>query len=138
MEIVYPVHPNPNVREAVGRILAGRPRIHLVEPVRYEQLLLLMDRSVLLLTDSGGIRGRRSLAAQARPGHARGDRASRKASTPAWRGSWAPTANALSQAWANCSMTPAAYAAMATGRNPYGDGTASARIADILAAHIHV
>lgn len=53
--IVYPVHPNPNVREVVNRILGSEERVHLIEPVRYEQLLFLMDRSVLLLTDSGGI-----------------------------------------------------------------------------------
>src|SRR5690606_38949866 len=55
VEIVYPVHPNPHVRDAVGRVLSGAPRVHLIDPVRYEQLLLLMDHSVLLLTDSGGI-----------------------------------------------------------------------------------
>jgi UDP-N-acetylglucosamine 2-epimerase (non-hydrolysing) len=55
VEIVYPVHLNPKVREPVGRILAGQPRIHLLEPLRYEQFAHLMARAYLILTDSGGI-----------------------------------------------------------------------------------
>ena len=55
VRIVYPVHPNPNVREPVGRILTGHPRIHLVDPLRYEIFSHLMNRAYLILTDSGGI-----------------------------------------------------------------------------------
>lgn len=55
VEIVYPVHLNPNVRDAVSRILQNVPRIHLIEPVSYEQIVQLMLRSCLILTDSGGI-----------------------------------------------------------------------------------
>jgi len=55
VEIVYPVHLNPNVRGPVRRILAGQPRIHLLEPMRYEQFVHLMAQAYLILTDSGGI-----------------------------------------------------------------------------------
>lgn len=55
VEIVYPVHLNPNVRDAVSRILQNVPRIHLIEPVSYQQIVQLMLRSCLILTDSGGI-----------------------------------------------------------------------------------
>jgi UDP-N-acetylglucosamine 2-epimerase (non-hydrolysing) len=55
VDIVYPVHLNPNVRRAVHRALGATPRIHLVEPVGYEELLALVDRSRLVLTDSGGL-----------------------------------------------------------------------------------
>ena len=55
VEIVYPVHLNPNVREPVERILAGQSRIHLLEPLRYEQFVHLMKNAYLILTDSGGI-----------------------------------------------------------------------------------
>jgi UDP-N-acetylglucosamine 2-epimerase (non-hydrolysing) len=55
VEIVYPVHLNPNVREPVGRLLAEQPRIHLLEPLRYEQFVHVMARAHLILTDSGGI-----------------------------------------------------------------------------------
>lgn len=55
VEIVYPVHLNPNVREPVKRILGDQQRIHLIEPLRYEYLAHLMTRVYLILTDSGGI-----------------------------------------------------------------------------------
>lgn len=55
VEIVYPVHLNPNVRGPAKRVLAGQPRIHLVEPMRYEQFVHLAARAYLILTDSGGI-----------------------------------------------------------------------------------
>jgi UDP-N-acetylglucosamine 2-epimerase len=55
VEIVYPVHLNPNVRAPVGRILAGQSRVRLLEPLRYEQFVHLMSRAYLVLTDSGGI-----------------------------------------------------------------------------------
>ena len=55
VELVYPVHLNPNVRDPVGRILSGCPRIHLIEPLRYEQFVHLMSGCYLILTDSGGI-----------------------------------------------------------------------------------
>ncbi len=55
VDIVYPVHPNPNVRQVVYSLLARKPRIHLLTPVSYLDLLGLMDRAYLILTDSGGI-----------------------------------------------------------------------------------
>ena len=55
VEIVYPVHLNPNVRDPVKRILAEHPRIHLIEPLRYEQFCHLMSKAYFILTDSGGI-----------------------------------------------------------------------------------
>lgn len=53
--VVYPVHLNPNVRAPVERILTGHPRIHLIEPLRYEQFAHLMSKAYMILTDSGGI-----------------------------------------------------------------------------------
>ena len=55
VEIVYPVHLNPNVRDPVNRILAEQPRIHIIEPLRYEQFCYLIKKAYLILTDSGGI-----------------------------------------------------------------------------------
>lgn len=54
-EIVYPVHLNPNVLEPVQRLLGGQPHIHLIEPLDYIPFVYLMDRSYIILTDSGGI-----------------------------------------------------------------------------------
>lgn len=52
---VYPVHLNPNVRAPVNRILGGHPRIHLIEPLSYAPFVWLMDRTTIVLTDSGGV-----------------------------------------------------------------------------------
>jgi UDP-N-acetylglucosamine 2-epimerase (non-hydrolysing) len=55
VEIVYPVHPNPNVQVPVRQLLAGIPNIHLIEPLEYVPFVDLMRRAWLVLTDSGGI-----------------------------------------------------------------------------------
>ncbi len=55
IEIVYPVHLNPNVREPVHRILGGLDRIHLIQPLPYLAFVWLMRQVYLILTDSGGI-----------------------------------------------------------------------------------
>jgi UDP-N-acetylglucosamine 2-epimerase (non-hydrolysing) len=55
VEVVYPVHLNPNVREPVDRILKGVPNVHLIEPLDYLPFVALMKKSAIILTDSGGI-----------------------------------------------------------------------------------
>lgn len=55
IQIVYPVHPNPSVREPVMRLLSGHERIHIIDPLDYEPFVALMDRSHIIITDSGGI-----------------------------------------------------------------------------------
>ena len=55
VDVVYPVHLNPNVRAAVDQILPNRERIHLVEPMEYRKFVHLMNHSYIILTDSGGI-----------------------------------------------------------------------------------
>ena len=52
---MYPVHLNPNVRNAVYQILSNQESIHLIEPLEYQKFAHLMNRSYLVLTDSGGI-----------------------------------------------------------------------------------
>mgnify|MGYP006128027965 CR=1 FL=1 len=55
VQIIYPVHLNPNVQEPVNRVLKGLKNIFLVEPLEYLPFVYLMDRSYIILTDSGGI-----------------------------------------------------------------------------------
>lgn len=55
VQLIYPVHMNPRVREPVGQILQGQERIHLVEPLPYDLFVQLMKRVYLIITDSGGI-----------------------------------------------------------------------------------
>jgi UDP-N-acetylglucosamine 2-epimerase (non-hydrolysing) len=55
VRFVYPVHLNPQVREPVGRILGGHPRVRLIEPLAYDAFVWLMSRADIILTDSGGV-----------------------------------------------------------------------------------
>jgi UDP-N-acetylglucosamine 2-epimerase (non-hydrolysing) len=55
VQIVYPVHPNPNVQDPVNRYLSSQPNIRLIEPLAYVPFVDLMRRAYLLITDSGGI-----------------------------------------------------------------------------------
>jgi UDP-N-acetylglucosamine 2-epimerase (non-hydrolysing) len=55
VQVVYPVHPNPNVTDVVRRNLQGHPNIQLIEPLDYVSFVDLMQRAYLLLTDSGGV-----------------------------------------------------------------------------------
>ncbi len=55
VQMVYPVHPNPNVQDPVQRYLAGHPNVRLIEPQSYVPFVDLMRRAYLLITDSGGI-----------------------------------------------------------------------------------
>lgn len=55
VQFVYPVHLNPNVRVPVHRILSRRSNVHLLEPVPYPEFVWLMDRSFVILSDSGGV-----------------------------------------------------------------------------------
>ncbi|MDZ4804161.1 MAG: UDP-N-acetylglucosamine 2-epimerase (non-hydrolyzing) [Candidatus Eisenbacteria bacterium] len=55
VRVVYPVHLNPNVRRSVDDRLRGHPRIHLIEPVSYPEMVTLLGRCRMVLTDSGGL-----------------------------------------------------------------------------------
>jgi UDP-N-acetylglucosamine 2-epimerase (non-hydrolysing) len=55
IEVLYPVHPNPNVRKPAEELLSGHPRIHLSEPLDYLDLVTALKSATLVLTDSGGI-----------------------------------------------------------------------------------
>jgi UDP-N-acetylglucosamine 2-epimerase (non-hydrolysing) len=55
VDIIYPMHLNPNVREPVNKILSSISNIHLIEPLEYEPFIYLMHKSYIILTDSGGI-----------------------------------------------------------------------------------
>ena len=55
VEVVYPVHMNPKVREIANHVLGGLPRVHLIEPLAYQPFVNLLAKSYLIITDSGGI-----------------------------------------------------------------------------------
>ncbi len=129
VQIVYPVHLNPNVKEPVGRLLGGRKRVHLLEPLEYLPFVYLMERAYLILTDSGGIQeeapslGKPVLVMRAvteRP-------EAIAAGTVRLVGT--DEALILSES-ARLLDDSAAYGAMSRAHNPYGDGQASRRIVE--------
>jgi UDP-N-acetylglucosamine 2-epimerase (non-hydrolysing) len=55
VDIVYPVHLNPNVQKPVKEILSNTKNVHLIEPLQYEQFIYMMNKSYFIITDSGGV-----------------------------------------------------------------------------------
>ena len=53
--LIFPVHPNPNVREAANSVLSGHPRIHLIDPLDYQDFVHLLSEAWLIVSDSGGV-----------------------------------------------------------------------------------
>jgi len=124
---VYPVHLNPNVRKPVFDMLSGRDNIHLIEPLSYLPFVALMNRSKLVLTDSGGVQ--EEAPGLGKPVLVMRDTTERpeavKAGTVEMVGTDETTiCNQVSMLLTNEN----AYRAMANAVNPYGDGNACQRI----------
>jgi UDP-N-acetylglucosamine 2-epimerase (non-hydrolysing) len=132
IEIVYPVHPNPNVREPAYRLLGHLERVRLVEPLDYAGFVAAMVRSHLIITDSGGVQ--EEAPALAKPVLVLRQETERPEAVAAGvvRVVGVESADILREA-GRLLTDPAAYAAMAKGVSPYGDGKASERIAASLA-----
>lgn len=125
--IVYPVHLNPNVQEPVQRILFGHPRVHLTEPLEYLPFVFLMNKSFMVITDSGGVQ--EEAPALGKPVLVVRDTTERLEAVDAGTVRIVGTTRERIAAEAMCLLDdPKAYEAMATARNPYGDGQASKRI----------
>ncbi|MBI4540359.1 MAG: UDP-N-acetylglucosamine 2-epimerase (non-hydrolyzing) [Gemmatimonadetes bacterium] len=131
VEIVYPVHPNPQVQGPAYELLSGHPRIHLTEPVGYADLVKALKHAVLVLTDSGGIQeeaptfGTPVLVLRAVTERPEGIRAgvARLVGTDRLR---------IVEEAGRLLGDEAERLRMARATNPYGDGRAAERIADIL------
>lgn len=130
-EIVFPVHRNPLVREAVAEELEGHDRIHLVEPMEYEPFTNLMARSAIVLTDSGGIQ--EEAPSLGKPVLVLRDTTERPEAVEAGTVALVGTDEEAIYETAHRLLTDeAAYQQMAEAVNPYGDGKAAARIAGWL------
>lgn len=131
IQFVYPVHLNPNVRAPVEEILGGARNVTLLEPLDYFSLVQLMKRSVLILTDSGGIQ--EEAPSLGVPVLVMRDTTERPEGIEAGVVKLAGTSRERIVSEARRLLTdPAAHARMATRANPYGDGHAAERIASIL------
>ena len=133
VQVVYPVHLNPQVQEPVRRLLAGIGNVHLIEPLDYLPFVYLMDRSTLILTDSGGIQ--EEAPSLGKPVLVMRDTTERPEAVDAGTVRLVGTDAGEIARQAGILLTDAkAYQAMAFAHNPYGDGFACERIAQALLA----
>ena len=130
-ELVYPVHLNPNVREPVQRLLGGHSRIHLANPVEYPVLVALLEQAWLVLTDSGGIQEEAPTFGV--PCLVMRDTTERPEGVQQGVAKLVGTRQEnIVGAVRELAQDSAVYERMASGGNPYGDGTAAKRIVDWL------
>jgi UDP-N-acetylglucosamine 2-epimerase len=132
VQIVYAMHRNPNVEDAVRALLGDVPNVHVIEPLAYLPFVYLMQRSHLILTDSGGIQeegpclGKPVFVARnvtERPEALEAGTVRLVGTDPA----------RIFESIAEVLEDPAKYSAMARPHSPYGDGLAAKRIAGVLA-----
>ena len=134
VEVVYPVHVSPVVRECAFPILGGHPRIHLIDPVNVEQMHNLMSRCCMVMTDSGGLQ--EEAPALGKPVLVMRKETERPEAVAAGTAKLAGVENDTIVKMASELLdSPEAYASMAKAVNPYGDGQASRRIADAILWH---
>ena len=131
IEIVYPVHLNPNVRRPVLKILGNIPNIHLKEPLDYPSFVWLMNKSYIILTDSGGVQ--EEAPSLGKPVLVIRDVTERT------EGIDAGTAKLVGTQMENIILEtqklldhPEEYQRMVNIKNPYGDGKSAERIVHIL------
>ncbi|HEX5960466.1 MAG TPA: UDP-N-acetylglucosamine 2-epimerase (non-hydrolyzing) [Rhodanobacteraceae bacterium] len=131
VEVLYPVHPNPNVGDVVHRWLSGHPRIHLCEPLDYAPFVEAQKRAYLILTDSGGVQ--EEAPALAKPVLVLRAETERPEAVDEGVVHLVGTATARIVAEAARLLDDRdAYRAMARGVSPYGDGKAAQRIVEVL------
>lgn len=133
VEIVYPVHLNPNVQEPVRRILEGEEfkRVHLIEPLDYLPFVYLMKRSYLILTDSGGVQ--EEAPSLGKPVLVMRETTERPDAVTAGTVQLVGTdRDKIFKSVGRLLTDSEAYDEMSLAHNPYGDGSAAQRIAEIL------
>lgn len=131
VEIVWPVHPNPNVVSAVEQYLTPGAGIHLCPPIEYVGFTALMMRAHLIITDSGGIQ--EEAPTLSKPVLVTRNETERPEAVAAGTAQLVGTsATRIAAAASRLLDDPDAYAQMAARKNPFGDGRAAVRIADSL------
>lgn len=131
--VIFPVHLNPQVRAVMKAELAGLDNVALLEPLDYPQFARLLDISHLMLTDSGGVQ--EEAPALGKPVLVMRETTERPEGIAAGTARLVGTdADRIVRETNRLLDDPAAYAAMAQAHNPFGDGHAAERIADLLAA----
>jgi len=137
LDIVYPMHLNPNVRGPVNRLLSGIDNIHLVEPLDYLPFVHLMSRAHLILTDSGGIQ--EEAPSLGKPVLVMRDTTERPEAVAAGTVKLVGTDIARIVAEVQSLLAnDTDYRRMSRAHNPYGDGQACHRILNALLTHLSV
>lgn len=131
VDIVYPVHLNPNVREPVKRLLSGLNNVHLIEPQDYLPFVYLMSRSYLILTDSGGIQ--EEAPSLGKPVLVMRDTTERPEAVAAGTVELVGTdVDRICSRLEALLTDDSVYQRMSLAHNPYGDGRACERIIEAL------
>ena len=132
VEFVYPMHLNPNVREPVNRLLAGLNNVFLIEPLDYLPFVYLMNKSYVLLTDSGGIQ--EEAPSLGKPVLVMRNTTERPEALDAGTVKLVGTdVEIIVTELTSLLSNEDAYKKMSFAHNPYGDGKACSRICDVLA-----
>jgi UDP-N-acetylglucosamine 2-epimerase (non-hydrolysing) len=137
LSVVFPVHPNPRVRDVVGARLGQLSRVHLIEPAGYQEFVALMKACTVILTDSGGVQeegpalGKPVLVVRDVTERPEGVAAGTARLVGVGRES---IVAAVEHLWSD----PEAYARFAKVANPYGDGKAAERIVRVLATRFGI
>jgi UDP-N-acetylglucosamine 2-epimerase (non-hydrolysing) len=131
VQIIYPVHLNPNVREPVERIISNINNIHLIDPIDYLSFIKLMDACYLILTDSGGIQ--EEAPSLGKPVLVMRDTTERPEAVEAGTVKLVgPDKQKIVEAVNHLLNDDVKYMEMARAHNPYGDGHASEKICKVL------
>lgn len=131
VQIIYPVHLNPNVQAQVRSVLSNVANVHLVEPLDYQSFVFILMKSYFVITDSGGIQ--EEAPALGKPVLVMRDTTERPEAIAAGTAKLVGTSKIeLIQCATLLLENENAYKAMAMASNPFGDGNASSRIVDIL------
>ena len=136
VEIIYPVHLNPNIKNNAERILGDHPSIHLIEPVDYKNFVLLMNKAYIILSDSGGIQeeapslGKPILVLREVTERQEGIEAGTAKLVGRDRETIVGEALALLR-------NEALYESMAKQGNPYGDGKTAERIVNTVTSYFN-
>jgi UDP-N-acetylglucosamine 2-epimerase (non-hydrolysing) len=131
VQLVYPLHPNPNITGPVKSRLSGLENVHLIDPLEYLPFVYMMRRAHLILTDSGGVQ--EEAPSLGKPVLVMRDTTERPEAVAAGSVILVGTDDQRIVSEVNRLLDdPSAYSRMSKVRNPYGDGKACARILEVL------
>ena len=137
LKVLYPVHPNPNVRGVAEQMFASHPQVKLVDPLDYPDLVAAMQQATLILTDSGGIQ--EEAPALSKPVLVLRATTERPEAVDIGVAKLVgPVRSAIVAETRRLLTDTGYYRQMAQGGSPYGDGLAAGRIRDIICRYLNV